>query len=128
MNRLCIVVAMVLERRVGQTYAGRPFGPQRVQRDAQAAIWLNKGSDEDKRVAEAWAAREGYSVHVYQVDEPDPLGRAKADALATVTWEPPTLVDGPAPGEPDDWLGPARSCTQSGPRRKKRLDRAEPNR
>lgn len=82
MNRLTIVVVMVLEHRVGRVYAGRPVGRQKVERTAQAAVWLSRGSDEDMKAAVAWAAREGFQAYAYPVDEPDPLGRGKADALA----------------------------------------------
>ena len=82
MTRLTIVVVMILERQVGRTFGGRPYGPQRVTRTARAALWLARGSDEDLKVAKAWAAGEGFQVYAYDVDEPDPLGRAKADALA----------------------------------------------
>jgi hypothetical protein len=48
---------------------------------ARAMIWLNEGTDDDEVKAQEYAKKEGYTVFTYDTMEPDPLGRAKRDAL-----------------------------------------------
>lgn len=60
----------------------------REERRAVAAMWTSAGTDKDVTKASEWARKSNTSddptrhVFVYPADEPDPLGRAKADALA----------------------------------------------
>lgn len=51
-------------------------------RVARAAMWTAKGDDASKQSAQTYAKREGGMVFCYPATERDPLGRAKADALA----------------------------------------------
>ena len=43
-----------------------------------AVVWVNKGSEADLQKAQAYAAREGYTVLCYD-GEKDPLNRARKD-------------------------------------------------
>ena len=54
---------------------------RRVPR-AVACVWLNRGEDSDVDSARMFARKNGYLVFTYPTDEKDPLGRAKAAALA----------------------------------------------
>lgn len=51
-------------------------------RVSRAAMWANQGSAEDEAKARAYAAKEAGMVFCYPLSERDPIGRAKADALA----------------------------------------------
>ena len=54
---------------------------RRVPR-AVACVWLNRGEPLDIDSARTFARKNGYLVFTYPTDEKDPLGRAKAAALA----------------------------------------------
>lgn len=75
------MVVKVEEIREGATYAGRPYGPQSVRREARAAMWLRAGGDWDVAAATTWAERNDYQVMTFPTTELDPIGKAKAQAL-----------------------------------------------
>jgi hypothetical protein len=50
---------------------------------AIACVWLNRGTDSDLTAARRHAAAEGYTVHIFPFTDTDPLGKAKAAALAS---------------------------------------------
>lgn len=46
----------------------------------KSLMWLNEGTNEDKKKADIYAKREGYTVFCYY-DEDDPLARARKEVL-----------------------------------------------
>jgi hypothetical protein len=60
---------------------------------AEAATWLLAGDDADVEKAKAWAACEGWTVHVYPATQTDSLRQAKADALAAHWASIPTFTE-----------------------------------
>lgn len=50
--------------------------------EGRAAIWLNRGTAVDVAKATTFAASDGHKVFTYPIDERDPLGRARAAAVA----------------------------------------------
>ena len=67
----------------GKPYAadlGQRAGMVAVRR-ATAMTWLLRGTDADVEKARRFGESEGYTVFTYPTSEPDPIARAKADAL-----------------------------------------------
>jgi hypothetical protein len=60
------------------------FPEFRAEWEGKAAMWCRKAKAADQAKAEAYAAKEGKTVFVFDGAEKDPLGKAKAMALAKV--------------------------------------------
>jgi hypothetical protein len=81
-----IVIAYATETKLEPTgnyvMRDRNYFPEFESRwEGKAAVWLNRGTDEDVRKATAYARREGYSVFTFPLSEPDPLRRARERVL-----------------------------------------------
>lgn len=50
---------------------------------AEALVWVNEGVEEDLQKAADFAKAEGYTVRTFETAEANPLGKARADALAS---------------------------------------------
>lgn len=58
------------------------FPEFRTDWEGRAAMWLNRGTQADFQKASAFAASEGHKAFTYPIGERDPLGRARAEAVA----------------------------------------------
>ena len=77
-----IVLVKVEEVQAGRRFDGRLWRPHPSERTVRAAVWLRRGSGFDVPKAHEFADREGYRVFLCPTSERDPLGAAKAWALA----------------------------------------------
>lgn len=89
MSRKCIVVARAED---DVKWDGEPFASDLGQRPkfvpcrrAVAMAWVVEREGDDialeRQKADAFAAREGYTVFEFPADEPDPIGKARAAVL-----------------------------------------------
>jgi hypothetical protein len=80
-----IVLACVETVTVVTDSAGVDLGRRPKTKDVLkpvALMWLIQGTQADVAEAQAFADRAGYAVFTYDDGEPDPLERARGDALA----------------------------------------------
>lgn len=61
------------------------FPEFRAEWEGKAAMWKGRGDDTDLAKAKAYAATDGHSVFTFPVTERDPLGKARALAVAAVS-------------------------------------------
>ncbi len=81
-EKLKIVIAWLVDEVEVVSSGRRDIGERPTFRDVKvprAAMWTNKGTEQDVEKARVYAAKEGYQVFVYPTSERDPLGRARRE-------------------------------------------------